>query len=92
VLAAGGGEVADLGQERIDGQRLRRRLLLPAQGEQAADLFLEDGELAGGDAEAVVGRARRAAAAVEVYGELRAGDGIPQLVGEAGGELPRSAA
>ena len=72
----------------VDGERFRRRLLLPAQGEQTTDFLLEDVELPRGDGEAVVGRSRRAAATMEVDGELRPSDGVAEFMGEAGGELP----
>ena len=89
-------EVADLGQEPIDGDRLRRLFLLRRrlrQSEQSADLLLQDVELPSGDGEAVVGRGAahscRAAAAVEVDRQPGAGDGIAEFVGESSRQLAK---
>ena len=89
-------EVADLGQEPIDGDRLRRLLLLRRrlrQGQQTADLLLEDVELPSGDGEAVVGRAAahscRAAAAVQVDRQPCAGDGVAEFVGKSSRQLAK---
>ena len=89
-------EVADLSQEPVDGDRLRRLLLLRRclrQGQQTTDLLLEDVELPSGDGEAVVRRAAahscRAAAAVEVDRQPGAGDGVAEFVGKSSRQLAK---
>ena len=87
-------EVADLREEPVDGDWLRRRRALGRrlrQREQAPNLLLEDVELPSGDCEAVVGRGAarscRAAAAVEVDRQPGAGDSVAEFVGEPGCQL-----
>jgi len=87
-------QIPHLGDDRREVKRLRRRVVSTAtglaKGEEAADLLLENGQLPRRHGEAVVGRARvatGAAAAMEIDRQPGAGDRVPQLMGEPGGEL-----
>ena len=87
MLAARRDEVGHLGEHLVDGEWLGHRLGPLSEGEQAADLLLDDRKLFDRHSETSIGGRSLAAAAVEIDGEPCAGDGVAELVSKSGGEL-----